>query len=251
MEEIRQYHDQPKLTCLLCGREYASLSAHLTCTHELEADRYREIYGLPWTTSLAGKDWREVQGRTMKKTRASGKISRMPTPEHLQVMRRSAQNRRPVVEAVRRARAPTLSEQKRQKVKTALERMEEYLRRIGTGRTITEVGKDEDMPSFQSFYKRCSENPDYLRRFEAIWDQLPVEVQIRGRRMGPRLGKMIGALLDEGKTWEEIGRIMGARAVLISLDWHRCRKSYQWKLHVSWRSDSLPLPVLVSTDTGP
>lgn len=224
MEEIRQYLDQPKLTCLLCGREYALLSRHLGFTHEMEADQYREMYGLLWTKSLAGKDFREVMGRVLKRTRARGKISHKPTPEHFQKMRRAARRRRPMVEAARKA-LPTYPRAKRQKIRTAPEIMEEYLRRIGTGRTISEVGSDEDMPSLQHFYKHCSQNPDFLRRFEAIWDQLPFAVQFRGHRTGPRYKKTVIALRAKGKTWAEIGRIVGVRAGAARKAWHRWKKS--------------------------
>ena len=220
MEEIRRYLDQPKLTCFLCGREYASLGAHLTRTHEMEADRYREMYGLPWSKSLAGKDWREVMGRSLKRTRARGKITRGPTPEHLRKMQRAARRRRPMVEAARKA-LPAYPRNKRQKVTTAPEIMEEYLRRIGSGRTISEVGGDKDMPSLQSFYKHCSENPGFLRRFEAIWDRLPFAVQIRGHRTGPRFKKTVIALHRKGKTWAEIGRIVGVRASVARKSWQR------------------------------
>lgn len=225
MEEIQQYRDQPKLTCLLCGREYASLGAHLGYTHEMEADRYREMYGLPWTYSLAGRDWREVQGRTLRRTRANGKISHMPSTEHLQVMQRNRQNRRPAVEVARKAAATYLPDGRRPRVTTAPEMMEEYLRRIGTGRTISEVGRDEDMPSFQSFYNHCSENPDFQRRFEAIWDQLPFSVQLRGHRTGQRYKNTVIALRDEGKTWAEIGRAVGVQRDAATKAWHRWKKS--------------------------
>jgi len=252
MDEIQQYRDQPKLTCLLCGREYASLRAHLTWTHELEADRYREMYGLPWSYSLAGKDWREVQGRTLKRTRASGRIAHKPTPEHFEVMNRMAQlKRRPVVEVVRKARAIIPPEKLRKKVKTAPEVMEEYLRRIATGRTITEVAKDDDMPAFQSFYKHCSENPEFLRRFEAIWDQLPFSVQFRGHRTGQRYKNTVIALRNEGKTWAEIGRAVGVQRGAATKAWHRWKKSGNEAADVFGQSDSPPLPVLSSTGTGP
>lgn len=251
VEEIRHYLDQTKLVCLLCGREFALLSQHLRMTHDMEADRYKEMYGLRWTTALAGVDHREAMGQRLRRTRALGKISPSPSPEHIKKLRRAALHRRPKVEADRKAWISRLRPAGgRQRVVNAPERMEEYLRRIATGRTPNEVGRDDDTPDFRYFYQHCSENHDYRRRFEAIWDQLPFAVQVRGHRTGPRFRKTVIALRAEGKMWAEIGRIMGVREGTVRDAWHRWKKSDNEAAEFFVRPDSLPLPVLSSTGTG-
>jgi hypothetical protein len=143
-------------------------------------------------------------------------------------MRRAALRRRPLVDADRKAMRSRLRQTGgRKKVVTTPERMDEYLRRIGTGRTISEVGSDDDMPAVQQFYEHCSENPEYLRRFEAIWDRLPFAVQVRGHRTGPRFKKTVIALRRRDKMWPEIGRIMGVREGTVRDAWHRWQKSDQ------------------------
>src|SRR5690242_6650809 len=47
--EARAYLDEDPLTCLLCGKSYRYLFQHLTTTHEVSLDEYREAYALPWT----------------------------------------------------------------------------------------------------------------------------------------------------------------------------------------------------------
>jgi hypothetical protein len=161
----------------------------------------------------------------LRRTQALGKIPYSPPPEYVEKMRRALQHRRPPVEAVLKALATYLPKERKPKVWTAHERMEEYLRRIATGRTTREVSRDEDMPSLQSFYRHCGENPAFLRRFEVIWDKLPFAVQIRGHRTGPRYRKAVIALRNKRKTWAEIGRIMGVREKTVCSSLHRWQKS--------------------------
>ncbi len=194
----------------------------------MPVDAYREKYGLPWSKALAGVEWRELKGWQLKRTRASGKIGRSPSSEHIKKLHQAGRKRRPAIEAAHKAAGEVLVRLgPRKKIVTAPERMEEYLRRIATGRTIIEVAADEDMPRFQSFYKHCSENPDFSRRFEAIWDDLPFATQIRGRRFGSRLTTAIDALLEQGKTWPEIAAAFDSNEneELFRLVWLRCRKS--------------------------
>src|SRR5262249_27631981 len=146
MDEINEYLDRAKVTCLLCGYEFVLLSQHLNSAHDMPPDSYKQTYGLPWTTPLAGTGHREAMGVQMKKTHASGRLPRRPTPEHLEKLSRSHLRRRPPVEASTNARLRHLEKARAQKkrVKTAPEKMEEYLRRIATGRTPRDVGRDED-----------------------------------------------------------------------------------------------------------
>jgi len=221
MDEVRAYLDQTKVTCLLCGHKYKSLAKHLTGTHKIEADAYRERYGLPWTRSLAGKELRETHGRKLKSLRASGKVAQRPTPEQFKVLAEAAKRARPQVDVTRREAAILMRRliEKRHGTVNTPEKMEEYLRRIETGRTITEVAKDEDMPSFQTFYEHCSKNPDFKRRLEEIWDQLPFGVQIRGTRAGPRLRKAMDELRRQGKTWRDLPEIDGVGESKAALMW--------------------------------
>jgi len=233
MDEVRRYLDQPKLTCLLCGRTYALLSKHVNFAHDMDADSYKEMYGLPWSKALAGTEYREALGQRLRRTRALGKIPPAPPPEHIEKLRQP-QCKRPLVEAVRRMREVQLRAMDRPpKTAAAPERMEEYLRRITTGRTAKEVARDEDMPCFQSFYLHCSDNPDYRRRFEAIWEQLPFAVQVRGLRTGRRFRSTVTAPRRSGKTWPEISEITGVKKSTLAHAWRRWEKAREKAMAVS------------------
>lgn len=83
------------------------------------------------------------------------------------------------------------------------------------------------MPCPKYFYLLCSQDPDYQRRYEALWDQLPFAVQIRGYKAGPRFKKTVKALRRSGKTWDEISRITGVNKVTVAHAWRRWTKSEQ------------------------
>lgn len=50
---------------------------------------------------------------------------------------------------------------------------EEYLKRIQSGRSVTAVGNDHDMPSYQSFHYYLKKNATFKKRYEKIRKTLP------------------------------------------------------------------------------
>lgn len=55
LKEIREYFDNPKLQCLICGRLRGNLGNHLQI-HEATIDEYKEAFGFPWSRGLAGTE---------------------------------------------------------------------------------------------------------------------------------------------------------------------------------------------------
>lgn len=51
-EELKAYFASEKLTCLICEKEYYSLSIHLLRTHKMNSDSYRKLFNIPSTYSL-------------------------------------------------------------------------------------------------------------------------------------------------------------------------------------------------------
>lgn len=54
VEEVRDYLDQPKLPCLMCGKRFRKLGPHVTRTHRVTVEEYNERFGLPLKTGLVG-----------------------------------------------------------------------------------------------------------------------------------------------------------------------------------------------------
>ena len=51
-KEIQEYFSGDELTCLLCGNGFDSLPAHLASIHDITADFYKEMFGLPFSRGL-------------------------------------------------------------------------------------------------------------------------------------------------------------------------------------------------------
>lgn len=224
MEEVDAYYDAEKLTCLMCGHAYVALHVHLRNSHAMTADEYKEKYGIPWRRGLISKAHKDKQVRIINEQRAKGILPPAPTSAHIRKLIEAARtNRRPLQKPVRKAMSDHALKTHGRTERWGEEDFEEYLLRIQSGRTITEVGRDEDMPCREVFdtYKR--ENPDFRKKLEAIWDSLPYAVQVRGLRLGQRFKKELAALRQAGKTWPEISKILGVKESTARNAWHRLK----------------------------
>ena len=52
IKDVRDYFSENRIRCLRCGRRFKGLIGHLWKVHEMTANEYREIYGIPWTYGL-------------------------------------------------------------------------------------------------------------------------------------------------------------------------------------------------------
>ena len=88
--QVEQYLADDRLVCLECGRRYAFLPAHLTRTHDLSAAQYRERWGLPAGTPLAGRAYREQHSARVTSAIARGEFA----PAHQRATTAAAGKRR-------------------------------------------------------------------------------------------------------------------------------------------------------------
>ncbi len=91
---------------------------------------------------------------------------------------------------------------------------DEYIRRISTGRMITDVGRDKDMPQSDLFYIYLRKNPDFKKKFQKMWEDLPYKYQAQSRRMGKNFRRDVVRLHKQGYDWEGIGKILGVKPSL-------------------------------------
>ena len=54
--EIQDYFGADRITCMLCGRTFGRLGVHLPQIHQVTENEYREMYGLPWSYGLVGRE---------------------------------------------------------------------------------------------------------------------------------------------------------------------------------------------------
>jgi len=224
MDEVDDYFAEEKLTCLLCGGKYISLHAHLGGSHKITADKYREQYGIPWNRGLAAKSMRDKLSRIIKDQRKKGIIPHRPTPEHIEKMQAARKtNSRPMQNTVRDNISKKALKTHGRTERWGKNDIEEFLNRIKSGRTITEVGKDKDMPCREIFYKYIRDNPEFNQKFLSVWENVQFDVQIRGQKTGERFKRAIVKLRTEGKTWPEISKELNVKESTPKNIWHKLK----------------------------
>lgn len=73
IKQVDEYFSTDKIQCLLCGKRYNRLAAHLLL-HEIGEDEYRERYGLPYKRGLTGVRSNMAYSEAMFRKRDSGII---------------------------------------------------------------------------------------------------------------------------------------------------------------------------------
>lgn len=228
LQEVNDYLECDRLVCLLCGHDFMALHKHIQLCHEMTADQYKELYGIPWRKGLVAKPLREKQARIINKQRKDGVLPQSPSKEHIaKLVRVAVPHRRPITDAARRHYSEHALRQHNRTEKWGRKDFEEYLRRIKSGRTITEAGKDMDMPCREVFGKYCAQNPDFAEKFEKAWNAVPFDVQVRGQKTGERLKRKVVELRSKGLSWPDIGRIMKIKGGTAQNTWFRLKNKGQ------------------------
>lgn len=73
--EVDTYIAGDTLECLECGKHFEFLPVHLKRTHGMEINDYRERWGIPAMTPLAGRTYRERQRRKLIDMQNAGTIT--------------------------------------------------------------------------------------------------------------------------------------------------------------------------------
>lgn len=251
-EDVDEYLENEKIECLLCGHSFEALFKHLKGAHDYTPDDYRAEFGLPWRRSLAGTRLRAKLRRIMNQQRKKGILPKSPSKAHMKKLHASIINRRKSTKVANNSWSRLgLSTHGRER-KWDKEDFEEYLRRIQSGRTISEVGQDKDMPVREVFGDYMKENPVFRKRFELIWDKLPYDVQVRGNRLGIRFEKEITKLREKGMTYPQIAAVVGVKESTVRnrLNGHGTRKAANIKAFLESGDADLSVIKPVKRKTG-
>ncbi len=230
-DEVDAYFMGDEITCLLCGRQFKSLHNHLRILHDMQTDEYKELFGIPWRRGLISEELRNRQAITMKQQRKDGILPHAPSKEHIAYIQERSKHRRGHVTATKNAqKAHGLKMHGRTETWGRAD-YEEFLNRIATGRTVTEVGKDKDMPCRELFDGYKKEHPEFDKKFWEVWEALPFDVQVRGQKTSKRFKKEVVKLRDEGHSWPEIGRLMSVKTGTARGTWFRLRDKNELDHH--------------------
>jgi hypothetical protein len=209
LEQVDAYFAQDPLPCLICGKAYKALHKHVQAGHHLHPDEYRAMFAIPWRRTLICNSMREHQAAIMNEQRERGILPSRPSDAHLQRLATTKFHRRPLVPSVRKAMSDHALSSHGREEKLNLADYSEYLRRIETGRTITEVGEDGLMCR-ETFETYCRRNPDFNAKVQEVLENLPAVVQVRGGRVGKKLRRELICLREEFEMeWPEIGEWLG------------------------------------------
>jgi DNA-binding NarL/FixJ family response regulator len=228
-EELKVYFDKDKLTCLLCGREYIGLGNHISVGHEITMDEYKAQFGIPWTYGLAGKGFREQTSRRLTKLRKQGIIPYSPSSEHIKKLKKSLLKRRPAVDASRNDSRNKVLELHGRKEKWQPDDFNEYLRRVASGRTLTEVSCDEDMPHHTTFLKYIAENHHFKKKYEKIWNGLPYSVKVRANKLDEKFEHDLIKLRRKGLALTDIAAKLNVKTAAVRQRWHTLKKKGKLK----------------------
>lgn len=223
-EELKEYFNKDRLTCLLCGRDYGNLGIHVSQGHGTTIDEYRQQFGIPWTYGLAGKTFRDKSSKHITALRETGKVPYSPSPGHIKKIIKLSRKRRPLVEASRNDSRHKLLKLHGRKEKWTQEDFEEYLRRIASGRTPAEVSQDKDMPRRQTFLKYVAVNEKFKKKYKKIWRNLPYSVQVRASKLNEKFERDLIKLRRKGNTLLKIAIVLGVTVSAVRQRWHTLKK---------------------------
>lgn len=232
-EEVKAYFGTDKLACLLCGREYALLSNHLWRVHDISKEDYKLRFGIPAKYGLIGKSRRAQSSRHLKRLRREGKVRYSPSPATLRKAQyASALKRRPLSEATRHENLEKLLRFHGKDAFWGREDYEEFFRHIKSGRTPREIEKDKGMPTRKAFLRYLQRDPNLKKKYEEIWEKLPIAVQARANKTGERYRRTLVRLRRSGKTWAEVAQIMGVEMSAVRGMWHSLKKKGKLKKYI-------------------
>lgn len=224
IEDIEAYLSGEKVVCLLCGREYVALGGHLTRAHGLSNDDYRMRFGIPFRYGLAAKPFRKRGARHIARLRRDGRMSAAPSKATIKKMHQARRKRRAISEATRQQNLDKLRRIHRKQEFWTPADFREFFRRIKSGRTVLEVESDEDMPRRHSFLAYLKNDPALQKQYEQVWETLPFAVQVRANKTGDRYRRTLVRLRLSGKTWDQVGQIMGVNPSAVRNMWHLLKR---------------------------
>lgn len=73
--QVDEYIASDLIECLECGKKFQFLGAHLQRKHDISCDEYRELWGLPAMTPLAGLAYRATHREKLSRFRADGRVN--------------------------------------------------------------------------------------------------------------------------------------------------------------------------------
>ena len=210
--EIDHYFAGGKIQCLLCGKWFIALPAHLERTHNITADEYKERYGLPWKRGLCGVGLRIKRSKIMLNRRENGFRTDMKAVQ------------KKAVGATRRPDQPFFVKVKADNMKIGSEKIKKYTdqdfrnvlaKMLNENKGLNEVCKDADMPDFRAVSKYAKKNADFRKELERTYEKLPYSIQAGAGKLPEKFKEDLISLKRSGITVADMTRLLGVSRSLI------------------------------------
>ena len=224
--EVNEYFSGDQITCLLCGRQFRELHVHLKKIHSKTVEWYREHYGLRWRRGLTCDELWNIHSLNRKEA-IEGPEARKRLLADLANGRKAMQDSPPrfrkrpeyVIDDVR----SNLYENEAPP-EYGSDHAREFLSRVKSGRTFTEVASDGDMPSIQSVRRLRKRSPNIDAMFVRVLNALPFELQARIQCLGARFEAELRKCFDAGMSDRASAADLGVTEMTFN------RRTQQWRL---------------------
>lgn len=227
-EEIDNYFTGDTIVCLLCGKSYKALNAHLQ-VHGFNEVSYKEKYGLPYHRGLCGEATKKLHSINFKKLVAEGIIGK-PTEEQIKKMRENVKHQR--FQPFRRNVSiqnvmKTLDRPKKDLKFNRKKGIYEYWE-YKDYEKIIELSLQENLhpfdlmkkyyreiPTQSQFRLKMKEFPELKKKYYECIDLLPFEEQAKHQQLGKRFISEIKRLKLLGYSNEKISHEIKVHEVTI------------------------------------
>ncbi len=223
VEEARAYLDEPRITCLRCGKTYKGLVTHLKLIHDWTLDQYREFYHLPYrkglicpsTAARFSQHHKNKVEREMLERVTRGEAPWTQLIEAQKGQRRTARHgifsravsRQNMLGAVTHNAEAIASGQFKTWKPEDYDRVLERMRKGDLSPREACIGSD--MPSLQSFHTHREQDSEFSKRYEAAWESLSFSAQSKAKRLGKRFGRECRALYGQQMSVKAIAETLG------------------------------------------
>lgn len=220
-QEIDEYFSGEKIQCLLCGRQFKSLSIHLLKIHSVTGDEYRDLYGLPWMRGLTSSEYRDRRSNMMKLAIEEGTRKLPDQTIGMEAARNSilANGMRNAPFQINDITARALKVHGRTE-QLGDDAFQEFVRRVAAGRSITSVLEDADMPGRSWVYQYMRNVPGARESLRLEIEKLPFATQAEMGCLGEGFLGEVQRRHKAGDSDHAIGRSLGVTATSVNR-WRR------------------------------
>lgn len=212
-EELSDYINHDKLTCLICGEKFEDLSHHVFYSHHMFAREYRLIFNIPMRTALLGiqkkSQLSEIRrARPKSNNSASPDKPKQPNPSGYKTAQRCDYSNQKISQIVSKrhaARRASLRDQ----VVSVLDRMER------TKESLVSICEEAGMLSYNTVHGVVKRDPELLARFEDILKSKSTRIEIKTGLELDELIPLVDKFYFEGHSFSRISKSLKLAATTV------------------------------------